>query len=109
PAKIGFLKLETADLASPEFFVNRILSFVKAQEEFLFQRFCSQYPSLDAALLDELRLGFQNESFYHAHKLPFQRLKDELLDLNQKKKEIEERIRSQKLSKDDPDRLEMER
>jgi DEAD/DEAH box helicase domain-containing protein len=109
PAYVGFLKLETLDLSSSELFINRILSYVKNREQALFDRFCSQYPSLSRALLEELRKGFQNESFYEAHRRPFQRLKDELLDLNQKKIEIDERIRTQKLGKEDPERLELER
>lgn len=109
PSKISHLKLETDDLQGTGFFMNRLLSFVKTRERSLFERFTEQYRDLDPGILNELKGGFQNESFYFNHRQIFKKLRDELLDLNQQKKETLELIKTRRLGKDDPERLELER
>ncbi len=43
PILIKYLKIETIDILSPEFFINKILNFIKLNEDSLFEDFKSKY------------------------------------------------------------------
>jgi DEAD/DEAH box helicase domain-containing protein len=109
PSHIRFLKIDTCNLNSAEFFMNMILNYVKSSEEDLFQYFSKQYNDLiDPEVLSELRLTMINESFYQQHKAVFVKLQQEVKSIKEKRNEIDKRIRINKLAINDPERQELE-
>lgn len=109
PSMIRFMRLETQDLQGVEFFLNRILNFVRANEMKLFSAFREQYAGdVRPEVFEELKRIMENEKFYDFYKAIFERLKHEMLFINAKRKEIKDRIATLKLSEKDPIRIEME-
>ena len=103
PAKLLSLKLLTADLGDQNFFANRIISFMKANEERLFLEFQAMYEKeiSGSEVFDTLKNYLQTENYYERLKGVFTTLKSELQFIFNKRKEIEEAIKSQKLSETD--------
>ncbi len=109
PSLIRSMKLETSDLAAAEFFMNRIIAFMKTHEDELFQRFQAQYDGqVDPAVFKELGDALSSEEFITFYRSIFPRVKDELHFLRKKQKELEDRIREQALGESDPERKELE-
>lgn len=109
PSLLRFIRIETADLMSADFFMNRILNFVKSNEAQLFDQFKSLYLSeVDIKVFDKLKYELDNESFYEVYKRIFSRLKDEVKEIQKIRKEIDKRIRDLNLGKGDPERVELE-
>lgn len=109
PAMIRFISIETADLKDPNFFMNGILNFIKVNEDELFKLFKSAYKdNVSDHVFEELRYELTNDSFYQFHKKIFERLKQEIYLIRESQKEIDERIKSLNLSKNDPERIELE-
>jgi len=105
PTFIRDLRLEHTDLEGPEFFMNRILNFLKANENKLFNSFNSQYQGeVKETVFDELRATLINESFYQFYKSIFKKLKEEIWDIRSKQSEIQQYIKGKKLSKNDEER-----
>lgn len=110
PIKIRFLRISTSDLQAPEFFLNRILSYIKSKEQELFLRFKEEYKNeVEDAVFNELLLSLKSEAFYQFYKSIFKRLQEETIYILQKRKEIDSFIKKQNLGKEDPDRVELER
>ncbi|MDP3912171.1 MAG: DEAD/DEAH box helicase [Bacteroidota bacterium] len=79
PGVILLLQLSKANLSAPEFFANRIISFIKAKEHVLLTDFSEFYkPDLDDSKpLDNLKSYLLEEGFYLGFKSVFVKLKEE--------------------------------
>jgi DEAD/DEAH box helicase domain-containing protein len=109
PMVIRSLKLLQSDLSAPDFFPNRIISFVKSSEKSLVEEFSAIYRRdiEDAAVLEMLEDYLASETFYLSLKKVFERLKSEYLYLHEKRKELDDIIRSKNLSDTDPEKAEL--
>ncbi len=110
PGRLISMRLLTADLNSPEFLINRIISFIKSNETQLLDRFINFYQNdlEDARVLESLRSFLIEESFYIRLKRVFDRLKKEYQNIFTKRKEIDEYIKANKLPDTDIERKELE-
>ncbi|MCM4156183.1 DEAD/DEAH box helicase [Gramella sp. AN32] len=109
PPRISILKLHTTDLNSREFFLNRILHFIKVNEKTLFEDFVSCYRrDIKLEVIDELKAYLENEQFYSFHRKIFPKLKEEILFIEEKRKEVFARIEELNLGKEDPELIELE-
>ncbi|MBP7808641.1 MAG: DEAD/DEAH box helicase [Bacteroidia bacterium] len=106
PGRLISLRLLNTDLSSPDFLSNRIISFVKANESRLLNRFIDFYtPDLeDTKVLDNLRSILGDESFYSRIKLVFVKIKKEYEYIHEKRKEIDNIIKSNNLPETDEER-----
>jgi DEAD/DEAH box helicase domain-containing protein len=109
PSHLKFMKLDLGSLNSTDFFMSRILSFVKAKEDQLFNQFKAQYGiHVSSDIFEELKLNQKNEHFYWFHKNIFENLGKEILDIQEKRQEVLKRIKESNLGNGDPERLELE-
>jgi DEAD/DEAH box helicase domain-containing protein len=109
PVFIRYLKIETTDLLSPDFFINKILNYIKANEEKLFIAFKAGYKNdIGDKVFSNLRSELTNDAFYHFHKQIFINLKEEIAKIKVIIKEINDRIKTDKLGKEDPERKNLE-
>lgn len=109
PLWISNLKLASVDLQSEGFFMNQLTNFIKIRETALFTRFQAQYPQLEPVAFADLQSQLKNEQFYHFYLSIFRKLKEEIADLNQKRRDIKDRIKTLKLGEEDPERIELEK
>ncbi len=110
PGRLISLRLLNADLNSPGFLINRIISFIKSNESQLLNRFINFYQRdlEDARVLESLRSFLIEESFYIRLKRVFEKLKKEYQNIFSKRKEIDEFIKANKLPDTDIERKELE-
>lgn len=110
PAVIGSLKLVTANFNTPDFFPNRITSFIKSNENNFLNEFSNFYkPDLeDEKVLDLLKVYLIEESFYERLKKVFEKLRSEYQFILEKRKEIDEFIKTNKLGQADEERRMLE-
>jgi len=107
PGRLISLQLARADLSAPEFFANRIISFIKAKEHLLLTEFTAFYkPDIeDSDVLDNLKTFLLEEGFYLRIKNIFLKLKNEYRYISQTIKDIDDAI---KLLPNDEERKELE-
>ncbi len=110
PGIILLLQLHSADLSANDFFANRIISFIKANEKTLLDRFVDFYaPDLgDSGVLKDLKGYLDEEVFYLRIKRVFEKLKSEFQDIHNKRKEIDRIIKDRNLQKTDAERIDLE-
>ncbi|MCH7396742.1 DEAD/DEAH box helicase [Belliella sp. DSM 107340] len=109
PPNIRFLKLTLESLQSADFFMNRILNFVKSKEEKLFERFKLQYENeVDDEVFIGLQQNLKSDQFYHYHRNIFDSLRKEIADIQEKRAELLKRIKESNLGEGDPERKELE-
>ncbi|MBN1600876.1 MAG: DEAD/DEAH box helicase [Chitinispirillaceae bacterium] len=109
PHNINALRIETSDLLSTDFFVNKILHYIKVNEDKLFNSFKNGYlHDVDAKVFDHLRYELDSDNFYQFNRNIFVNLKDDIYKIQEIRKEIELRIKELKLGKKDPERIELE-
>jgi len=95
PGRLITLQLSKANLSSPEFLANRIISFIKAKEKKLLDDFIDFYkPDLeDIKALENLRAYLLEEGFYLRIKSVFLKLKEEYKHILQAIEEINNAIK----------------
>lgn len=108
PPNIKFLKLTAQSLQSVDFFMNRILNFVKSKEDSLFDRFKLQYDSVNDDIFNGLHQSLKSDHFYHYHRNIFENLRNEIADIQEKRSELLQRIKDSSLGEGDPERKELE-
>jgi DEAD/DEAH box helicase domain-containing protein len=103
PGTLRTLKLLTADLSDQTFFANKIIGFIKAHEDHLLQSFQEMYQKdiTDFGVFDTLRKLLQTENYYDRIRDVFLKLKAEYQAIYDKRKEIDELIKTKKLSESD--------
>lgn len=107
PRNIYALRLLTSDIEGSEFFINRIISFIKSRETLLLDEFCAFYKEdiHDSTVFDQLREYLFSESLYVRLKQIFVKLKNEYHYLISKRNEIDVFIKENQLAETDKDRL----
>jgi len=109
PPNIKYLKLNLETVQSAEFFMNRILNFVKSNEDTLFSRFKSQYDDHVAeSIFGELKQSLKSDHYYSFHKNIFENVRKEIADIQKKREEVLLRIKTLNLGTEDPERKELE-
>lgn len=109
PYNIKYLKLQSSDLNQNTFFINKILSYIKANEETIISEFKSAYKSeVKGEVFSELKEDLISDSFYNQIKSVFLKLKDEIAHVKLLQREIDQRIKELNLGKEDPERKELE-
>jgi len=110
PTRLMTLRLLTTDLNTAEFFPNRIISYIKSGESRLLNRFSEFYkPDLeDIKVLELLREHLLEESFYNRLRKVFEKLKTEYQYIYEKRQEIDEYIKINKLAETDDERKTLE-
>lgn len=110
PGRLISLRLSSTDLNSPDFLINRIISYIKSNENRLLNEFITFYERdlEDVRVLQSLRNFLIEESFYIRLKKVFERLKSEYQNIFDKRKEIDEYIKEKKLPKTDIERIGLE-
>jgi len=110
PQFVRNLKPATANLDDPQFFLNRLISYIKTNEQSLLTRLHSMYEGeVGSPVFQYLRELLQNEQFYQFPQRIFRELKLEYNQLREKRREIREYIREKGLDKNDEDRKELEK
>jgi DEAD/DEAH box helicase domain-containing protein len=111
PGVVMALKLLHADLSSRDFIFNKIISYIKANEDLLLNRFSEIYrPDLrDPAVLEALKELLKNDSLYERIIRVFKNLKKEYEFIQEKRREIDDYIIKNKLSKTDDARKLLEK
>jgi len=110
PVNLKYLRIETTDMLSSDFFMNKILNYIKANEDKLFSTFKQGYKNdVTDKVFDSLKYELNNDSFYHFHKQIFIKIKGEIANIQSIKKDIDNRIKDLKLGKEDPERIELEK
>lgn len=106
PGIIISLRLSNTDLSNQDFLPNRIISYIKSNEDSLLEKFGALYkPDLsDVKVLKNLREYLIDETFYIRIRKVFSRLKDEYLNIQEKRAEIDKIIKTNKLSESDEER-----
>lgn len=103
PTFVRDLKLLNRNLSAPEFFINRLNQFITTNELLLTNTFLKQY---DAPIRENVFLEIQNslrsDSFYSNLSDVFKHIKEELLDVEKRKKDIDGDIIKLNLAKGDP-------
>lgn len=107
PGKIIALRLSNSDLSTSEFIINRIISFIKSNELTLVNRFIDFYrPDIneESKVLENLKLFLAEDTFYERIKSVFKKVKEELISIQKKRKEIDEIIKKNNLPETDEER-----
>jgi DEAD/DEAH box helicase domain-containing protein len=107
PGRMITLQLLRADLSAPDFFANRVISFIKANESRLLNDFINFYKAdlEEDKALEDLRTFLKEEGFYLRLSAVFSKLKEEYRYLDKSVKEIDAAV---KLLPNDEERKELE-
>lgn len=109
PSLLLFLRLMTANLNAPDFWTNPIINYIKANETALVDRFADLYRNdLSDATLTELKNRLQNDTLYDEFRLAFKRLQTEMRELRQKRRDVDNYIKSQKLGDQDEEKKQLD-
>lgn len=108
PTFIRELKVRSLDINSPQFFVNQIFDFVDQHIQRLKTKFTNGYSDqLSPEIIASVIAKFEDGSARDIMKRVFEKLKDEERISNQRRLDIEKRIKDQKLGKEDPEYIEL--
>ncbi len=110
PLIVRNIKPASANLDDSQFFLNRLIHFIKLNEAALLERFTSMYDGLvEKDVLKSLRTDMANELFYNTPRKVFRQLQQEYHQLQDKRKQIKKQIEERGLGKEDPERAELEK
>lgn len=100
--RISPFNIEHVDLGSPDVFVNRLLGYVRAHENELFERFVGQIAvHIGTETIDGLRHLIRTESFYRSITSEFSEIQEEVKQLRGKQRHIQKYIEENKLGSTD--------
>lgn len=103
PTFIRGLKLEQQNLSETEFFINKLNKFIDKNSSSLTASFLEQYDDhIRDNVFTETRDSLENGHFYLNLLSVFERLKDELHHLEEKRKQLDAQIKTLRLAKGDP-------
>lgn len=110
PAKFKYVKLSTAEIESPEFFMNRILRFVKNNEQPLFNAFQSMYVNdINKDVFNEIASSLHDESFYLLNAKVIEQLVGEINNITDKINELKALTIDLNLGNNDPEKIELDK
>ena len=108
PSIIRLLRLEALNFNDPDFFINKIISFIKNNQKELFQNYKLAFrEKVSEEIFSELKVLLDNNSLFTTIKKSFQDLKDEIIQLKKKLTEIDEYVREKKLDNNDPEYIDL--
>lgn len=100
--RLNPFNIEQVDLNDPSLFFNRIISFIKNQENVWFERFKGRLINfVSEEIFTELRNHIRTGLFYTSMTKEFLNIKEEIKGLRNKQKQIENIIKEKKLGKTD--------
>lgn len=103
PTFVRDLKLYDRDLAGTSFFINRLNDFIEQNKLFLTASFLKQY---DAKITEEvfpnIEKSLQSGMFYDELLQVFIRLKEEILAIDKRRKELDDELKILNIAKGDP-------
>lgn len=103
PTFVRDLKLQSKDLAGAEFFINRLTIFIIENAVLLVSNFLKQYDArIKEFIFPEIQDAMQSGSFYSALLDVFIQIKAEILDIEKRKKAIDDEVKTLSLAKGDP-------
>ncbi|MBK6965113.1 MAG: hypothetical protein IPH20_14535 [Bacteroidales bacterium] len=109
PGRLIALRIYNTDISSSGFLINRIISYIKANEKVLLSRFSFIYKNeVNPDVLNNIALVLSNESFYFRLRKVFEKLKEEYRNIDIKRKEIDKIIKEKHLGVNDDERKELE-
>ncbi|MBN2092759.1 DEAD/DEAH box helicase, partial [candidate division KSB1 bacterium] len=110
PSIIRFIKLENLNVNDPDFFVNKIIVFIRKNEKSLLLNFQKAFKDkVNEEIFNQLGALLKNNQLFTSLRKSFQDLKEEVLNLKQKQKEINEYAKEKGLDQSDPEYLELRR
>ncbi len=108
PLFIRELKIRNLDIDSSSFFMNHLFDFFDRNSDQLKSKFSSAYlDQLASEIIDKVTADFDDGSAREVMKRVFEKLKIEESINNERRLDIEKRIKEQKLGKEDPMFLEL--
>ncbi|MCB0669229.1 MAG: DEAD/DEAH box helicase, partial [Saprospiraceae bacterium] len=110
PGRMFTLQLFNADLQDSGFLANRIITYIKANEHKLVERFSSIYSRElgNTQLFHQLRSYLADEGFYMQIQKVFKKLQEEYRYIHLKRQEIDQYIKDHRLAASDQERKELE-
>lgn len=109
PQELKYLSLKEETLSDPDFFINQIVSFAKANEAQLFDAFVKLYPKTDRMkdVLGALYNSIQNETLFLRIKSEFTKLISQIRALTEQIKELQAAIDAK--GDNDPEKEQLKR
>lgn len=103
PTFVRNLKLQSADLLAPEFFINRLTAYIKENKIFLTTRFLTQYDDrIKTHIFPEVDQALLSGNFYSELWTVFDKIKQEIYTIEKRRKDIDDEIKVLNLAKGDP-------
>jgi DEAD/DEAH box helicase domain-containing protein len=110
PAIVLHLKLENLDLNDAKFFINKIIYFIKRNQKSLLESFKHVFKDKIAeSVFEELAVQLHDHHLFAVIKKTFGDLKEELIILRKKLKDINDDVKARQLDVNDPEYLELRR
>ena len=103
PTFVRDLKLASRDLTDANFFINRLTSFIATNKTILTNIFLKQYDKhIEEDAFIEVAASLDSGSFYHQLLDVFGRMKNELHEIDKRRKDLEDTAVTLNLAKGDP-------
>lgn len=103
PTFVRDLKLQSKDLTAADFFINRLSKFIVDYSLLLTTNFLKQYDvRIKEYIFPEIQNALQSGSFYSELLDVFIHIKAEIFDVEKRKKDIDDEVKTLNLAKGDP-------
>lgn len=103
PTFVRDLKIQSQNLLGETFFVNRLSKFIATNSSLLKLDFLKQYDErIKEQIFPEIETALQSGSFYSELLNVFLQIKEEIIFLEKRKKEIDDEVKTLSLAKGDP-------
>lgn len=110
PGHMRFLRLETLDINDSTFFVNNIISYIKRNEKELFEKFKLSFKEkVSDEIFNELKVQITTNYFFKVIKDSFIEVKEEIIGLKDKLRDINEYVKEKHLDNNDPEFIDLRR
>lgn len=109
PNIVKSLKLESRNLTEEDFFINKINSFIEKNKVQLCNDFLKHYDeNIRTDTFKEIKESLDNGFFYKNLSSVFERVKQELIEIKNLRKELDKEQKKLNLSTDDPKYIEFD-
>lgn len=103
PTFVRDLKLQSKDLTATDFFINRLSNFITDHSLLLVTNFLKQYDlRIKENIFPAIQNALQSGSFYSKLLDVFVQIKAEIFDIEKRKKDIDNEVKTLNLAKGDP-------
>ncbi|MGD9556708.1 MAG: DEAD/DEAH box helicase, partial [Mangrovibacterium sp.] len=108
PATLKYISLKAKEIESPDFFMNRILGFIKVNEQKLLSTFGAAYENeVSDEIFEELEMSLIGGQFFLQQRQVFEKLVEEIEFISEKEMELTARIKGLNLGDTDPGKKEL--